>query len=230
MLVGASAGNTGTLQLAGGTTSVFSNMTAGFIGCTSTGSVTVTGGSLYVTNAAGTAVLEVRSGTFTVSSGFVLVDNLVITNACGHLVRTGGTLVYSQLQLDPNQSAVGDSISNSWKQQYGLDPFDPNLGSKDADGDGMNNLQEYLTGTDPTNSVSAFRVTSVTRVGNDVRVTWSMGSGKTNAVQFASGSGFATNFVDLFTVTNAVGTVTNYPDSGGATNIPARFYRVRLVP
>jgi hypothetical protein len=229
MLVGANAGNTGTFQLAGGTTSVFSNMTAGFIGCTSTGIVTVTGGSLYVTNG-GTAVLEVRSGPFTLSAGTVIVDKLVITNACGRLVRTGGTLAYNQLVLDPNLSAVGDSLPNSWKQQYGLDTFDPDLGSKDSDGDGMNNLQEYLAGTDPTNSASAFRVTSVTRVGNDVRATWSMGSGKTNALQVTSGSGFTTNFVDLFTVTNTVGTVTNYLDSGGATNIPARFYRVRLVP
>ena len=135
-----------------------------------------------------------------------------------------------QLVLDPNLSAVGDSIPNYWKQQYVLDPFDPNLGSKDSDGDGMNNLQEYLAGTDPTNSVSAFRISSITRLGNDVRVTWFMGSGKTNALQFAGGSGFTTNFVDLFTVTNTVGSGTNYLDIGGATNMPARFYRVRLVP
>ena len=229
MLVGASAGNAGTVELPGGSTSVFSNMTVGLVACTSTGIVNVAGGSLYVTNG-GTAMLEVRGGTLTLSAGTVIADNLIVTNACGRLVHTGGTLVYSQLVLDPNLSAVGDDIANGWKQQYGLDPFDPNLGSKDADGDGMNNLQEYLAGTDPTNSVSAFRVTSITRLGNDVRVTWSTGSGKTNALQITGGPGFTTNFVDLFTVTNTVGSGTNYLDIGGATNMPARFYRVRLVP
>jgi hypothetical protein len=38
------------------------------------------------------------------------------------------------------------------------------------------------------------------------------------------------NFADIFTVTNTVGTTTNYLDIGAATNIPARYYRVRLVP
>ncbi|HXI83614.1 MAG TPA: Amuc_1099 family pilus-like system protein [Verrucomicrobiae bacterium] len=229
LLVAASAGNTGTLELPGGITSVYSNMTVGFIGCASTGIVTVAGGSLYVTNG-GTAVLEVRSGTFTLSAGTVVVDKLVITNACARLLHTGGTLVYSQLVLDPNQSAVGDGIPNGWKQQYGLDPFDPNLGSRDGDGDGMSNLQEYLAGTDPTNNASAFRITSVIKTSSDVRVTWTMGSNKTNALQFANGGNYTTNFTDLFTVTNAVGTSTNYLDLGGATNAPSRYYRVRLIP
>jgi hypothetical protein len=36
--------------------------------------------------------------------------------------------------------------------------------------------------------------------------------------------------VDIFIVTNTVGSTTNYLDSGAATNKPARYYRVRLVP
>ena len=38
------------------------------------------------------------------------------------------------------------------------------------------------------------------------------------------------NFTDIFTVTNTVSTVTNYLDVGAATNFPARYYRVRLLP
>ena len=58
-----------------------------------------------------------------------------------------------------------------------------------------------------------------------------MGSGKTNALQATNGGGYGTNgFADIFTVTNTLGTVTNYLDVGGATNVPARYYRVRLVP
>jgi hypothetical protein len=67
-----------------------------------------------------------------------------------------------------------------------------------------------------------------------VLVTWMTGIGKTNALQWTGGTGngsFATNnFANLFIVTNTVGTTTNYLDVGGATNKPARYYRVRLVP
>jgi hypothetical protein len=56
---------------------------------------------------------------------------------------------------------------------------------------------------------------------------------QTNALQFTSGDGFGScntnGFADIFTVTKTVGTVTNDLDIGGATNTPARFYRVRLV-
>jgi hypothetical protein len=191
-------------------------------------------GSLLVTNATGDAVLEVRYGTLILNGGTLQVDILVMTNACGLFVPQGGTLLYNQLVLDPNLSAVGDGIPNGWKQQYGLDPLDPNVGSEDTDGDGMSNLQEFLAGTDPTNSASSFRIMSVTGTGSDLFVTWMTGVGKTNALQVTSGTGnggYATNnFADLFIVTNTVGITTNYLDVGGATNSPARYYRVRLVP
>ncbi len=95
----------------------------------------------------------------------------------------------------------------------------------------MSNLQEFLAGTDPTNSASSFRITSVVGIGSDVLVSWMTGIGRTNALQATVGSGYATNgFADIFTVTNTVGATTNYLDVGGATNRPARYYRVRLVP
>ena len=37
-------------------------------------------------------------------------------------------------------------------------------------------------------------------------------------------------FAAIFTATNTTGTTTNYLDSGAATNVPAFYYRVRLVP
>jgi hypothetical protein len=55
----------------------------------------------------------------------------------------------------------------------------------------------------------------------------------TNALDRSAGDpsgNFTTNNVAIFTVTNTVGTVTNYLDVGAATNVPAFFYRVRLVP
>ena len=37
-------------------------------------------------------------------------------------------------------------------------------------------------------------------------------------------------FTAIFIVTNTVGTTTNYLDLDAATNVPAFYYRVRLVP
>ncbi len=101
----------------------------------------------------------------------------------------------------------------------------------DPDGDGQNNMTEFLTGTDPTNSASYFHIIGATREGNDVRVTWMTGSGRTNAIQkFSdpSGTGIGTNFSDVFNIITT-GTITNYLDAGAATNGTAGYYRVRLV-
>ena len=45
--------------------------------------------------------------------------------------------------------------------------------------------------------------------------------------------GYATNFTDLSGLIIIAGSgdqATNYTDAGGATNVPARYYRVRLAP
>lgn len=189
---------------------------------------------MFVTNVSHTAVLDLRSGTITLSAGMLVVDTLVMTNTCGLFVRNGGTLVVGTLMLGTNLDADGDGLPNGWEQAYGLDPLNAANANADNDGDGMSNLQEYLAGTDPTNSASVLRITAITRQGNDVRVTWTMGPGRTNALQATVtllGGNYSTNtFADIFTVTNTVGTATNYLDVGAATNVPSRYYRARLVP
>jgi hypothetical protein len=186
------------------------------------------GGRLDITNATGTATLQVVSGSVQLNSGTLTVDKIVVTNSCGRFIKTGGTLIYGSLVLAPNLSAVGDAIPNSWKLQYGLDPFDPTVAAADPDGDGCNNLCEYLAGSNPVADIK-----SIGAQGNDIRVTWQAAANKTNALQRAPGDGsggYSNNFADIFIVTNNLGTVTNFLDVGAATNFPARYYRVRLVP
>ncbi|MGA2140338.1 MAG: fibronectin type III domain-containing protein [Verrucomicrobiia bacterium] len=237
IVVGQFAGSQGSLAVSGGTATVWSSLVVGDCATTATGQVTVaSGGSLFVTNASHTAFLDVRNGTLVVNNGGVLVaDRIIATNGCGRIIRsTGGTIVATTLALDPSLSAVGGGIPNGWKQQYGFDPFDPTADNADPDGDGFTNLQEYLAGTDPTNSVSVFCITSLAATGNDVLVSWMTGIGRTNALQATAGDGSGSyntnNFTDIFTVTNTDGSVTNYLDPGAVTNSPSRFYRVRLVP
>jgi hypothetical protein len=137
----------------------------------------------------------------------VIVDKLIVTNACARVSRAGGTLLYNQLVLDP---------------------------ALDADGDGQSNENELLAGTDPLSADSAFRILSVVRTNNDVRVEWATVGGHSYIMQAATNlAGIATtNFFDLSPVISVGGTnagTTNFVHAAGGTNA-ARYYRVRLAP
>ena len=82
--------------------------------------------------------------------------------------------------------------------------------------------------------VTALQITSITTQGSDILITWATTGGTTNAVQATPGNpGYNTNFVDISAPLLILGsgdTSTNYLDAGAATNSPAKFYRIRLVP
>ena len=224
----------GTLTFIGGTSTFNTNVVLGNYGCGSgQGKLIVAGGSVFVTNASHTAVLEVRNGTLEIDAGSLVVDTLVMTNSCATFVRTGGTLTYNSLVLDPNADTDGDGIPNGYEQSHGLDPLNPADANLDKDGDGFSNVQEYLAGTDAADSTSYFHITDIAVIGNDLLVNWITGVGRTNALERSTGDGsgnYSNNFVPIFAVTNATGTITNYLDSGAATNGSPFYYRIRLVP
>ncbi len=124
----------------------------------------------------------------------------------------------------------------SWQIQYFGDTNNAAAASSaDPDGDGQNNLAEFLAGTDPTNNASGLRITAVAKEGNDVRLTWRTANGKTNAVQASAGASefsYTNSFVDVSPAIVILGSgdpVTNFLDEGATTNGPARYYRIRLV-
>jgi uncharacterized protein DUF4038/collagenase-like protein with putative collagen-binding domain len=132
------------------------------------------------------------------------------------------------------EDAPAATSFQSWQLQYfgctNLAICPQAAATADPDGDGQNNLTEFLTGTNPTNSASAFRITAVTREGSNIRVTWNAVGGKTNVVEVASGltNGF-TSLSSNIVITGNGDVTTNYLDVGGATNAPTRFYHVRLI-
>jgi hypothetical protein len=67
-------------------------------------------------------------------------------------------------------------ISYAWLQQYGL-PNDGSADFTDPDGDSMNNWQEWIAGTNPTNFLSALRLLPLTVTATNVTVTWQSVSG-----------------------------------------------------
>jgi len=228
----------GKLTVDGGTTSISSNLAVGSASCSSTATFTMTAGSVFVTNASHTAVLEVRGGTVTFSAGTLVIDRLVMTNFCGRFIHTGGTLSITSTNLDPNLSAVGDGIPNGWKQQYGLDPFDPIVAFEDPDGDGLDNYTEYQAGTDPTDPSDPLRITAIDQTNASIAITWQYLSPPANPNSHAiieaspTVTGAWNNISGTITLPMGFLSIdtTNYFDTGGATNKPTRFYRVRSAP
>ncbi|MEI6083472.1 MAG: S8 family serine peptidase, partial [Verrucomicrobiota bacterium] len=127
--------------------------------------------------------------------------------------------------------ADADGIPDAWELAHGLNPHTGADTGLDDDGDGFTNLQEYLAGTNPHAASSAFRITSVTTVSNDVLIIWLAGAGTTNVVQ--STGAFPSNFLDIsspFIIPTGSDILTNHLDQGGATNSPQLIYRIRLQP
>ena len=210
MYVGYSAGNIGTFTQAANSSvvTVTRQMILGDCVQNAEGNVTLSGGTLYVTNAEHTAILDVRNGTFTLGAGATLVvDNLILNDECGRFVKqSGGILITNHApQLSPNF---------------------------DADGDGVSNAAEALAGTDPLNPASVFQITSVVKTnGNRIRVDWTTVGGHSYIVQTNGNLGKGT-FRDSSRVIAVPGTdegTTNYVFTNGVAD-SQRFYRVRLGP
>ena len=128
----------------------------------------------------------------------------------------------------------------------------PNFSGPNADpfGKGMSNTNQFLAGFNPTNASAYVHITSINKTNStDVRVDYLGASGntsyaggpssRTNVLEFTAGSGGnynSNNFVstgqtNILSGGVGLGTLGNMVEPGGATNMPARYYRVRvLVP
>ncbi len=152
--------------------------------------------------------------------------------------------------LQVTSSGGGGPSYSTWVTHYGLTGGNA-LGSADPLGKGMNNTNQFLAGFNPTVASAYLHITAVakTNANTDIRVDY-LGAGgdttysggpatRTNVLEFTTGSGgsynsnsFAsTGVTNILSGGTGAGTLTNMVDPGGATNKPARYYRVRvLVP
>jgi len=98
----------------------------------------------------------------------------------------------------------------------------------DADGDGANNWQEYVAGTDPTDSTSCLTVgthQSAAVQPQDCVVHWPSVAGKTYLIE-RSATLFAPNWIPVSTNAGTGSDMEIHDTTGGTV----RFYRVQVAP
>jgi polygalacturonase len=192
------------------------------------------GGTLNITDAGG-----FTNGMYTLFTyGGALTYNGVIigTTPNANLSYTIDTNTVGLVNLDVNGLIALDPFV-AWQLQY-FGCTNCAQASPDADplGKGMSNTNQFLAGLNPTNPASALQIISAVEQGSDISIIWTTAGSHTNAVQATLGDGnggYATNFTDIsspIVITGNGDATTNYTDTGGGTNAPSRYYRIRLVP
>jgi hypothetical protein len=116
-------------------------------------------------------------------------------------------------------------ISYAWLQQYGL-PTDGSADYADADNDGMNNWQEWLAGTIPTDSSSALRLLQPVQDVSGVTITWQSVTNRTYSLERTTSVGAQPFSPIADNIVGQAGT-TSYVDTNnfGSSTF---FYRVRV--
>ena len=115
-------------------------------------------------------------------------------------------------------------ISYAWLAQFGL-PTDGSADFTDPDGDGLNNWQEWLSGTDPTNGLSVLRLLPATDDGSGVNVTWRSITNRSYFLERSTNLGVHPAFQPLASgIVGQAGTTT-FTDTNAPGSAPI-FYRV----
>lgn len=191
-----------------------------------TASATSTVSSVSVNGTAATTGNLYSNWTATVS-GLTGGTNLLVAvaaDSASHTATNTSHVIYADATFDGNS----DGLPDAWQIQYFGSPDAPAAGPNiDGDNDGFSNNQEYVAGTDPTDSTSALRVISVAGPGGPgFKIEWAAVSGKNYSVEYSDDL-IVTNWIPLTTVTATGSGNTNVVDGtvGGATQ---RFYRVRI--
>ena len=137
-------------------------------------------------------------------------------------VLSGGTVDMGAYEFQSPQSL----ISYAWLQQYSL-PADGSADSTDADGDGLNNWQEWNAGTNPTNALSVLRLLSPAFGAAGVAVSWQSVSGRNYFLERSTDLGAQAPFRPLATdIRGQVGTTT-FTDTNAVGAGPF-FYRIGI--
>ncbi|NOU36317.1 MAG: hypothetical protein HOO88_06070 [Kiritimatiellaceae bacterium] len=127
--------------------------------------------------------------------------------------------------------SIGDGVPDSWRAaSFGGDGTTTNSESAsgaDPDGDGANNLQEYLAGTAPLNGGSVFRVGLLNGAGTTVQIGFPSATGRRYRLETTDNLKDSA-WVPVFYNMTGDGSWKNIvSERNGFSN---RFYRVKMTP
>lgn len=133
-------------------------------------------------------------------------------------------LAYSVASAETADSD-GDGMTDAWEVRNGLNPLGRGDALLDLDGDGMNNLSEYIAGTAPAGATNYFAVTSTSVATNGIAISWDAVAGRKYAV-FATTNlvGGVWQILQPFTNVTGSGAVSVVDTNGTA----ATSYRARV--
>jgi hypothetical protein len=118
-------------------------------------------------------------------------------------------------------------ISYAWLQQYGL-PTDGSADFADPDHDGLNNWQEWVCGTDPTDAASALRLLTPSVGGTNLSVSWQSVAGVNYFLERSTNLTASRAFVPLATNLLGQAGTTSFTDTNAVGTGPF-FYRVGVA-
>ncbi len=130
---------------------------------------------------------------------------------------------------DRSSSSFNDAIPDSWRLRYfGTVSNLLSQAAADADGDGANNWQEYVAGTDPLDASSCLRLSwaSASQPGRARVLRWPTVAGKQYILE-ASPDLYTPDWIPVSTNSGS-GTPIEFQAGPGASS--ALFYRVRVAP
>ncbi|HAM70163.1 MAG TPA: hypothetical protein DCM86_00780, partial [Verrucomicrobiales bacterium] len=129
-------------------------------------------------------------GNPTAGNRVLRITNVALTNATNYSVSIGNLATGSNPTLSLKVPLVvmedkdGDRMGDAWELDHGLNPADPSDASRDDDGDGQTNLQEFLAGTDPHDKTSFLRISSIASTTNGMEVGFLANSNRAYSLQF----------------------------------------------
>jgi hypothetical protein len=179
-----------------------------------TGAGNITNVPLFVDSANGNLRLQSNSPCINAGNNAYVSGT---TDLDGRPRIVGGRVDLGAYEFQPGVS--GAFIG--WLQQYGL-PTDGSADYADPDHDSMNNWQEWVCDTNPTNRLSALRLLSPSITSTDVTVTWQSVAGVIYFLERSANP--AAPFMHLANILGQSGT-TSYGDTNAAGKGPF-FYRV----